>query len=426
MSRFVFSTLGSLGDVHPYIAVGRSLLQRGHKAVIATSEEYRTAIERAGVEFAAVQPNMADLGNYQEMVSRVLHARRGPEYLIQRLVMPYLRPGFDALMQASVGADLLVSHPLTVTMPLVAHKRGLRWVSTVLAPMSLMSCYDPPTIATAEWFRSLRVFGVTPYRFLFGLAKLQVHGWERPLREFRREIGLPPRKELALFEGQFSPLRTLALFDAQLAAPQPDWPAHTVVCGNPAYDGEELDPGIRSDLEEFLDQGEPPIVFALGSSAVWIAGDFWKHAVAATQRVGRRAILITGPQVPASLPESVRAYAWLPYSIVFPRAAVVVHSAGIGTLAQAMRSGRPQLLLPVAFDQPDNARRAVALGVGRTLPFRSVTVNRLVVEIDEILKDPTYGVKSQALAMELAKGDGASRAAEELASCVAALNGSRT
>ncbi len=418
MSRFVFATLGSLGDVHPYIAVGRSLIQRGHKTVIATSEEYRSAIERAGVEFAAVPPSMAELGDYQAMVSQVLDARRGPEYLIKRLVMPYLRRAYDELWRVSEGADLLVSHPLSVTMPLVAQKRGLPWVATVLAPMSMMSSYDPPVIAAAPWFRSLRVLGVTPYRLIFGLAKRQAYGWEKPLREFRKELGLPPQRHLALFEGQFSPLLNLALFDAQLAASQPDWPSHTHVCGNPAYDGGTSDPAVLTDLEQFLADGEPPIVFALGSSAIWVAGDFWKHAVAAAQRLGRRAILITGPQMPGSLPEGVRAYAHLPYSAVFPRAAVVVHSSGIGTLAQAMRSGRPQLLLPVAFDQPDNSRRAVALGVGRTLPFRKAKTEKLVGELEKILGAADYAAKARSLAEELGKGDGPANAARKLEDCV--------
>ena len=144
-------------------------------------------------------------------------------------------------------------------------------------------------------------------------------------------------------------------------------------------------------------------------------GDFWEKAVAAAQRLGHRALLVTGPQVPGSLPAGARAYEYLPYSLVFPRALVVVHQAAIGTLAQALRSGRPQLLLPVEFDQPDNARRTVALGVGRALPFGMATAGRLVRELGEILGDSGYAVKAWALAEELGKSDGAACAAQELA-----------
>jgi UDP:flavonoid glycosyltransferase YjiC (YdhE family) len=426
MSRFVFASVGSLGDVHPYIAVARALIRRGHQAVLATSEEYRAAVEGAGVEFAAVPPSMAELGDYRALVGQVLEVRRGAEFLVRKLVMPYLRPAYDRLSLVSEGADLLVSHPLSVTLPLVAQQRGLPWVATVLAPMSMMSSHDPPTIPAAPWFRSLRTLGVAPYRLVFGLAKRQAWSWEKPLRQFRRELGLPPQRDLALFEGQFSPWLNLALFDEPLASRQPDWPANTRVCGSPLFDGGHVDPAIGSDLEHFLAQGEPPIVFALGSSAVWIAGDFWEHAVTAAVRLKRRAILITGPDVPKSLPDGVRAYAYLPYSLVFPRAAVVVHQAGIGTLAQALRSGRPQLMLPVAFDQPDNARRAQALGVGRSLPFGKVTAERMMRILGEISGHPEYAVRASSLAQDLNSADAAALAALELIGCLVKSAGPQT
>ena len=417
MSRFLLATAGSLGDLHPYIAVARALIQRGHRAVIAAAEDHRAPVEAAGVEFAPVRPRASDIGDYQELVERLFDVRRGPERLMRELVMPYLRPAYEDLSRAADSADVLVSHPLTVTLPLVAEVRGLPWVATVLSPLSFMSCDDPPVIAGASWLRKLRALGVAPYRLVFNLIKLTVRSWEAPLRDFRRELGLPPRKQLAMFEGQFSPFLNLALFDPELARPQPDWPANVRVCGAAMYDGSAPDAGMRIELERFFSEGEPPIVFALGSSAVWIAGDFWDEAAAAAQRLGRRAILVTGPVTPQGLPEGVRAFPYLPYSNAFPRAAAVVHQAGIGTLAQALRAGRPQLIVPVAFDQPDNARRAAALGVARALPFRKVSAQRLAAELAALLDEPSYAEEARTVAGALAEADGAGRAAEELIAC---------
>jgi UDP:flavonoid glycosyltransferase YjiC (YdhE family) len=223
-----------------------------------------------------------------------------------------------------------------------------------------------------------------------------------------------------MFEGQFSPFLNLALFDSELARPQPDWPPNVRVCGAAMYDGTAPDAGIRNGLEGFLREGEPPIVFALGSSAVWIAGDFWDKATAAAQQLGRRAILVTGPVTPQGLPEGVQAFPYLPYSSAFPRAAAVVHQAGIGTLAQALRAGRPQLIVPVAFDQPDNARRATALGAARVLPFRKVSARRLASELTALLDQSSYEEAARTVAASLAKVDGAGRAAEELIACAGA------
>jgi len=421
LSRFLFATAGSLGDLHPYLAVARALIQRGHQAVIAAAEDHRAPVEAAGVEFAPVRPRASDIGDYQDLVTRLFDTRRGPERLIREFVMPHLRPAYADLSRAVDGADLLISHPLTVTLPLVAELRGLPWAATALSPLTFMSSYDPPVIAGAPWLRKLRALGPAPYGLLFKLLRLTVRSWEAPLRDFRRELGLPPPKRPAMFEGQFSPLLNLALFDPQLAAPQPDWPVNVRVCGAPIYDGAAPHADIRNDLEHFLGEGEPPIVFALGSSAVWIAGDFWDKAAAAARELGRRAILVTGPVTPAGLPDGVRAFPYLPYSSAFPRAAAVVHQAGIGTLAQALRAGRPQLIVPVAFDQPDNARRAAALGLARVLPFRKVTARRLASELAALLDRPSYARGARAVAAALTGVDGAGRAAEELIACAQPL-----
>jgi rhamnosyltransferase subunit B len=418
MSRFLFTTFGSLGDLHPYIAVGRALLARGHQAMIAAAEEYRAAVEAAGLDFAPVPPCMAELDETEALVRKLFDERHGPEYLIRHLVMPHLRGAYDALMPAAAGADLLISHPLTYTLPLVAEQRGLPWVATVLAPMSFMSAYEPPLIASAPWLQRLRLLGPGPYRLFFKLIKLGLRHWERPLRDLRAELGLPPSPHLAMFEGQFSPLANLALFDPHLAAPQPDWPTNTRVCGSPLYDGSAPDEETLRDMERFLAEGEAPLVFALGSSAIWFAGDFWAKAAHAARALGRRAILVTGHPVPQELPPGVRAFPYLPYSLVFPRAAAVIHQAGIGTLAQAMRAGRPQLIVPVSFDQPDNAARTAGLGVARVIPFRKVSAERLTSELDHLLNSPDYGTKARALAEELAKVDGAARTAEELIACL--------
>ncbi len=414
MSRFLFATLGSLGDLHPYVAVARALVARGHQAVIASAEDYRVAVESAGVEFAAAGPSMASFGDYRALIVRLFDGRHGPEFLMRELVMPHLHAAYAGLERAAAGADVLVSHPLAVTLPLLAQRRNLPWVSTVLAPLSLMSDHDPPVIDGAPWLRHLRRLGPGAYGILFGLIKRSVRHWEAPLREFRAELGLPPMDRMAMFEGQFSPQLNLALFDAPLAQPQPDWPPYTRVCGSPIFDGVAPDTPVSADVARFLDAGEPPVVFALGSSAVWIAGDFWRHAAAATQQLGRRALLVTGPALPQDLPEGVRAFPYVPYSQVFPRAAAVVHQAGIGTLAQALRAGRPQLMVPVAFDQPDNARRAQALGLARTLPFRKAGAQRLAAELAALLLDAAYAGAAGAVAADLAQTDGAACAAAEL------------
>jgi UDP:flavonoid glycosyltransferase YjiC (YdhE family) len=249
--------------------------------------------------------------------------------------------------------------------------------------------------------------------------RAMVRRWEQPLHDYRRELGLAASEQLMLFEGQFSPLGTLALFDAPLMRPQPDWPLRTRLCGTPLFDGEAADPRALTSLREFLAAGEPPIVFALGSSAVWLGGDFWRAAIEAAGQLGRRAILITGSGSLPNVPASVRVFGYLPYSQVFPHACAVVHQAGIGTLAQALRAGKPQLITPVWFDQPDNAARAVTLGVARSLPFRRASAARLVRQLRPLLTQRAYGNAAREVAAEVNAVDGAAVAA---ACMIEALN----
>jgi UDP:flavonoid glycosyltransferase YjiC (YdhE family) len=414
--RIVFATFGSLGDLHPYIAVARQLGQRGHRPLIASFEEHREAVEMAGVEFAPMRPALSAFGERAAMLEQLFDPWRGPELLVRRMFIPHVRDSYQDLARACRSADLLVNHPLAFAGPLLAQKEGLNWVSTALSPMTLFSAIDPPLFPGAPLLHWARRLGVAPYRLLFRIPRAMVRRWEQPLREFRAELGLPATDAIAQFEGQHSPRLNLALFSRTLAAPQPDWPVNTVVCGFPRYDGAPADASVQAELEAFLASGEPPIVFGLGSSAVMVAGDFWRAAIEAAQRLGRRAILLTGtpPDSLGAVPPTVKAFNYLPYSAVFPHALAIVHSGGIGTLAQALAAGRPQLIVPVAFDQPDNARRAVKLGVARSIPFGKTSANALARELGRLLAAPDFNPRARAIGEEVRREDGASAACNAL------------
>jgi len=415
-TRVVFATFGSLGDLHPYIAIGRELLRRGHRPLIASFEEYRAAVAAAGIEFAPMRPAMSSFGERAAMMEQLFDPWRGPELMVRTMFMPNLRETYQDLARACRGADLLVTHPLAFAGPLLAQKESLRWVSTALSPMTLFSAIDPPLFPAAPWMHWARRAGVAPYRLLFRIPRALVRRWEQPLREFRAELELPATDSIAQLEGQHSPRLNLALFSRVLAAPQSDWPVNTVVCGFPRYDGALPDARVQAELEAFLASGEPPIVFGLGSSAVMVAGDFWRAAIEAAQRLKRRAVLLTGspPEDLGAVPPTVKAFHYLPYSAVFPRALAIVHSGGIGTLAQALAAGRPQLIVPVAFDQPDNARRAVKLGVARSIPFGKTSVDALVRELGRLLVAPDINLRARAIGEDVAREDGASAACNAL------------
>jgi UDP:flavonoid glycosyltransferase YjiC (YdhE family) len=182
-------------------------------------------------------------------------------------------------------------------------------------------------------------------------------------------------------------LLTLALFSPVLQQPQRDWPAQTTQTGFLFYDESESMSQLPVAVERFLDAGEPPLVFTLGSAAVSLAGDFFEQSALAAQRLGKRAVLLLGKNAPPrNLPSSIFPYTYLPYARMFPRAAAVVHQGGIGTTAQALRAGRPMLVMPFAHDQFDNASRVTRLGVARRIARGKYRAASAARELDRLLR----------------------------------------
>ena len=425
MSRILLATLGSLGDLHPYIAVGKALVARGQQVRLATSIDYRARVEAAGLECAALPPSLAELGEPQQVAPFFFDPWRGPQRLCEAMINVPLQRACEALRAATEDVSIAVSHPLTPALALLAEARGLPWLSSVLAPCSLFSALDPPVLPNVPWLHHLPRIGRWPHGAVHRLVGATMRRWERPLHALRAELGLAPIRGAQLLDGQFSPFGTLALFDPQLAAPQSDWPARTMLCGaalHDAADPENLEPSAHERLERFLAAGAPPVVFALGSSAVWLARDYWPQAIAACSRLGVRGVLLTGAPLQRSLPPTVAAFDYLPYSQLFSRAAAIVHQAGIGTLAHALRSGRPQLLTPAGFDQFDNAARAARLGVGRVLPFRRAHDPwRLARALRRLLDEPAHARAAAQAADTSGRLDGAGAAADHILACLRAL-----
>lgn len=412
--RIVLANFGSFGDLHPYLGIARELQRRGHTPVIATVPHYREKVEAAGFLFAPVRFAEIEERPDSTMMGRILHLRTGPEFIIRELVMPSLRTAYADAVAALEDASLLVSHPLAYAAQLAAEAQGLPWVSTQLAPFGMVSAYDPPVIPFAPLLTLLHRLGPRLWRPLLRLAKQSARPWVHAVRDLRRELRLPDTGN-PLFEGGASPWGTLALFSPLLGKPQPDWPVKTTQTGFVFYDGEEA--ALSPALERFLQAGEPPIVFTLGTAAVHNPGSFYRDSAAAAQRLGRRAVLLVGRDasgVPPDLPESVLAVDYAPFSLLLPRATAVVHQGGVGTTAQAMHSGRPMLVVPWGVDQPDNAERMRRLGIARVVTRKAYSADVAARELGTLLRGPSYTERARTVVEEVGREDGAASACDVL------------
>lgn len=418
--RIVLSTFGSFGDIHPYIAIALELKARGHSPVIATSEVYREKMEALGIELHRVRP---DLPSYDEpdelsrLSVELMEPRGGTEKVIE-LLTPNLREVYEDLDTAVASADLLLTHPLPLVGPIVAQKRGLPWVSSVLAPISFFSAYDPPVLAQMPALYHLQRRSVALSRLLYRIACHRLEKLMEPVYRLRAELGLP-RGAQPLLAGQHSPALVLALFSSVLAKPQPDWPPNTRVTGFALYDRRDFfgETEMQQELKDFLADGPPPIVFTLGSSAFWVAKDFYRDSIKAAQALGQRALLLIGHarNLPTeSLPEGVAAFEYAPFGQVLPRARAIVHQGGVGTTGQGLRSGRPVLVVPHAHDQFDNAARVVRLGCGRMMARPRYNARTATRALGAILEDRGIATSAAEVAGQVQNENGAHTAADAI------------
>ena len=411
-------SIGSAGDVHPSVAVALALRDRGHAVSVVTNPYFAPLLERVGLpllpigtvaQFDAVTANPA-----------LWHQLRGMG-VIARMVDLVTSDVYRLIEQQTAARDtVVVAHPLAFGARIAQEKLDVPLVTLHLAPSTLWSLDQAPV--PAHYLGSINSWPQPLKQLLLALGDRFLDlELAPPLNRFRAELGLAPVRHIAS-RWWHSPQRAIGLFPEWFAAPQADWPARTALTGFPLYDERGVAP-VPPDLEAFLGDaeaaGDPPVVFAPGS-ANRQAGRFFAAAADACRRLGRRGVLLTRypEQLPERLPDGVRHAEYAPFSEVLPRAAALVHHGGIGTAAQALAAGRPQLVMPMAFDQPDNAARLVRLGVARMLPPARFSGARVARQLAALLGSDVVANRCAELARRCDASDSIGRTCDLIEACV--------
>jgi rhamnosyltransferase subunit B len=367
-------------------------------------------IEQHGIQFRQAAPNQ-DF-NDRTFQRRAMHEMTGGQYLLRDNFLPKIRESYENLLAAATDADLLVTQMLAYAGPLVAEKTSLPWVSTVLAPLSFFSYEDSPVLASR--LNAVRESVPRLNALINRVARSTTQSWNEPVYRLRRELGLRRGAE-PIYEGQHSPACVLALFSSVLAPAQSDWPRQTTITGFPFLEETASHAEVPPALDEFLAAGPAPVVFTLGTSAVLNPGPFYAESVKAVRSLGVRAVMLdgeSGPGIPGG--RDILRIAYAPHGYLFSKAAAVVHAGGIGTCARAMRAQLPMMIVPFAYDQPDNALRLVRLGVARTVARNSYTARRAAREIGALLSDARYSTNVHRVSQVIESEDGTSAACDAL------------
>jgi rhamnosyltransferase subunit B len=381
--NFVMTPVGSAGDVHPFIGIGRALRARGHEVVIVTAGTFEQVVRRAGLEFR--ETISAQFFDEMSKHPDLWHSRRGLQFVLGT-VADYVRQGYEQVAEVyEPGRTVLVGHALSFGTRLYEEKHGVRAATLHLAPSIFRSDFEQPAYATGRDLSSMPRW--LKRSFWWAIDRFVIDPLIVPkLNAFRQQLGLPPVTRV-FRHWLHSPQRVIGLFPDWFAPPQPDWPPALRLTGFPQYD-ESDQQQLSPSLLEFLDRGPAPIVFTPGS-ANQNAAAFFRGAVDAAARLGRRALLLTRftEHLPA-LPPTVHHEVFAPLSRVLPRSAALVSHGGIGTLAQALAAGVPQLTMPMGFDQPDNTTRLLRLGVAKWVKPSEFSGERVAPLLHTLLTDP--------------------------------------
>lgn len=408
MSRILLATTGSLGDLFPYLAVAAGLERRGHRVTLATAEGYRGRVEAAGLGFAPMRPSMPEGEPDLAAFARAMDPRSGPEYVWRTLVVEPIREAFADLVAASEGVELILASPVAAAAPMVAERRGLPWAPAYLQPFTLFSARDPGIPGGYDWLWRADWLRRLAGPMIRAVARRTVGRWSREVAAVRAELGLAPAADPILNAAR-PPASSLALFSPLL---MPEEPAAT---GFPFWD--EPAPMPR-ELARFLASGPPPLVFTLGSAAIYAPGRFFAESLEAARRLGQRAVLLTGTaanrEALGPLPPGVLAMDYLPHAALFPAAAAIIHQGGIGTAAQAMRAGRPMLVVPFSHDQPDNAARLRRLGIAASLPAGRYAAAPAAEALGPLLANAEVEARAGAVGRAVRAEDGVAAACDRV------------
>jgi UDP:flavonoid glycosyltransferase YjiC (YdhE family) len=395
--HLIVSGFGSYGDVLPMVGLGAAMLKRGHRVQALVNPYFRSIVEDAGLE-------LLPLGTAEEYLALSRHPHlwrpvRGLKLVISRAAKAYMREAFAILRRNYVaGETVLAAHGLDLASRVFHESHGAPMASVHFAPFALYTLYETP-----------RYIGVPSMRgWPRWLKRLQFAAGDKfvtdpivapTLNAIRAEHGLPPVRHIFTGWNQ-SPQLVLGMWPKWYGPAQPDWPPQTELVGFPLWDPRPAG-GLPAKAEEFLQAGDPPIVFAPGSANTE-AEAFFRTAVAVCERLGRRGILATKfpEQLPQSLPDAVRHFTFLPFSLLLPRAAALVHHGGIGTCAQGLASGVPQVVRPMAYDQLDNGLRLKRLGVGDVVRMRGFKPARVAEALARLLNSSQTAASARRVAAQ--------------------------
>ncbi|MFO7322884.1 MAG: glycosyltransferase [Chloroflexota bacterium] len=401
-------TLGSRGDVQPYVALGVGLKAVGHNVTVCTGRNFESFITAHGLTYGFMDADFLQL--MQDPATRKSLQGRGNPVKLMREVFDLLRRVLNDAWKAAQGSDAIIYHPKALAGYHIAEK--LRIPAFVSAPVPLLT----PTASFPSPLVPARMqLGPAFNRFSHAaLLSMITLPYQRMINRWRREtLGLPPRRLFASerrINGQ--PVHVLYPFSRHVIPPPADWDEAVHVTGYWFLD-DQAGWQPPQALLDFLDAGPAPVYIGFGSMSLNDPQATTHNVLAALEKTGQRGILATGwgGLSAADLPPNAFLLDAAPHDWLFPRMAAVVHHGGAGTTAAGLRAGLPTIICPFLGDQPFWGRRVHALGVGPApIPQKRLNADNLAEAIRAATTDSAMRARAAALGERIRAEDGVGNA----------------
>lgn len=375
---FILVSFGTNGDINPYVALGEALKNRGYGVKIMTNELFRNLVESRGLQFVQV----GTAREFREIVGHksFFHPVKSFNFVVRHLIIRYMRGFYEAILREATSGTVIISQSFAPATRIVHEKYQIPYITVNLQPFSFWSYAHPPVYPGLNFLERLSP-SLKRSMLQFVNKRYIDKKFASGLNPFLKELGLKSQDNF-FFNWLYSPQLVIGAFPEWYARPATDWPVNTRLTGFIALEeaGE-----LPVKVAEFLRNGKPPLVFTFGSS-MQNASRFFKEAIVAVNRLKRRAIFITAnpAEISDSISGDILVSGYIPFRMVFPHIEAIIHHAGIGTISHAMAAGKPQLMVPFAHDQPDNASRAEKLGSGLVLFPEKYSVGALVEKLEQL------------------------------------------
>jgi sterol 3beta-glucosyltransferase len=406
-------TIGSQGDLRPYVALGRGLQAVGHDVRIATHPGFESLVRSFGLDFAPVSGDPREQEANPEVRALLDNGQNLVRWLrtIQEVDLPLMRQRLRDCWEACRDAEVIVASLLPYLFGYtIAKKLQIPLVRAFYFPLSPTRAH--PIDALPTWLPLGGRLNLASYhlqrQIIWRVARPWVAGACRDVLGFDT---LPRSEPFGDLDRQQQLL--LYCYSSAVAPPPPDWGSWIHVTGYWFLDrpSDWTPPG---DLVAFLKDGQPPVyVGGFGNMTNQDPGELARtvvHALAATKQ---RAVILTGwgGLRRSELPREIFAVDWVPFDWLLPHVAAVVHHGGAGTTAAGLRAGVPTVIVPFFLDQFFWGRRVHELGVGPP-PIRRkhLNVGILADSIRVATTDAAMRQRAAALGEQIRAEDGVGRA----------------